>query len=137
MLLGGFGDKMREAAIFLIIFVVLVTLLAGVVRLLGGSFGLDLVDSWFLSLVALALVAPGVLNIHIFASPHTRASATRKLLALIRGVGMLTAATACTIPVLTTIKRHSVFVWGIGLGLLMNFGTLPLEHLLDRQERNR
>jgi hypothetical protein len=124
---------MKEAGIFLIIFAVLVTILAGVVRLLGGSFGLDFGKSWFLCFVALALVAPAVVNIHIFASAQSRTPVPQRLLALIRGIGMLVVAATCTIPIFSTVKDPSVLIWGFGLGFLMNFGTLPLEHLLNRK----
>ena len=124
---------MREASVFLILFLLLVTTLAGVVRLLGGSFGLDFGESWHLSLVALALVAPAVLNIHIFASARSPETAPQRLLALIRGTGLLVAAAACTIPIFTTVKEPLVVMSVFGLGFLITWGTLPFELLFDRR----
>jgi hypothetical protein len=126
-------ELMREIGIFVIVFVLLVTVLAGVIRLLGGSFGLDFGESWYLGYVALAILAPGVLNIHGFASADSQETTAQRLLALIRGLGSLVAAAACIIPIFTTIKDSSVVALGVGIGLVMNVGTLPLEYLCDRK----
>jgi hypothetical protein len=127
---------MREIAIFLVIFAFLVTILGAVIRLLGGSFGLNLGEAWYLALIALALLAPAVLNIHIFANPSGTENAAERILALIRGLGMMTAAFACAIPVLTTGTDRAAVLWGCGIGLLMTFGTLPLEAFFDHRSRH-
>ena len=124
---------MRELGIFAVIFAVLVTLLAGVVRLLGGSFGLNFGEAWFLSLFALVFVAPAIMNIHIFASPNSDESAMQRILALIRAIGMLLSASACALPIVSTIRNPPLVLSAILVGLFMNFGTLPLEYLLNRK----
>ena len=127
---------MREIAIFVAIFAILVTILGAVIRLLGGSWDLDFGESWHLALIALVFVAPGVMNIHTFADASGTDDAAQRILALIRGLGMMIAGLACSIPVFTNVTDRAVFLWGIGIGLVMNFGTLPLEALFDRRRRH-
>ena len=127
---------MREIAIFGAIFAILVTILGAVIRLLGGSWGLDFGESWHLALIALVFVAPRVMNIHTFADASGTDDAAQRILALIRGLGMMIAGLACSIPVFTNVTDRAVFLWGIGIGLVMNFGTLPLEALFDRRRRH-
>lgn len=127
---------MKELAIFFVIFAILVTILGVLIRILGGSFGLNFGESWYLALIALAFIAPAIMNIHIFANPNGTEDTAERILALIRGFGMLIAALACTIPVITSITDRAVFLWGVGIGLLMNFGTLPLEAFFDHRRRH-
>jgi hypothetical protein len=127
---------MREIAIFVVIFAILVTILGAVIRLLGGSFGLDFGESWHLALVALVFVVPGVTNIHAFADASGTEDAAQRILALIRGLGMMIAGLACSIPLFTNITDRAVLFWGFGIGFVMNFGTLPLEAFFDHRRRH-
>lgn len=125
---------MKEAAIILIAFGVVVTFLAGAVWFCGGTFGLHFAESWYLSFIALVFVVPAVLNIHIFASPRSRESAPRRLLALVRAIGMLIVASACIFPMFSIVASRSFLLWGMAIGLLMHFGTLLCEDRLRRRK---
>jgi hypothetical protein len=125
---------MREVAIFLIVFGVLVALLAGIIWLLGGQFGLRFVDAWYLALIALVFLFPGVMNVHHIASPRSPEAGPLRLLALIRGVGMLFASSSCMVPMFTKGVPRSAVLWGAAIGMLMNFGTMLFEDRFKRRK---
>lgn len=123
---------MREVSLFFLVFLILITGLAILVHIFGGSFGLSFGDSWFLAAIALTFLVPALANIHISVSPHGTESKSGRILAFIRGFALCLAAVACATPVLTTIHDHSVILWGGGIGLLITIATVPLEFYFDR-----
>ena len=47
---------------------------------------------------------------------------------------MLISAPACALPVFSTIQSRTVVSGGVILGLIANFGTLPFDDRIRRQE---
>jgi anti-anti-sigma factor len=131
----GAGSLLTELGIFLAIFMVLLLLLVGLIRVLGGSFGLDFGDSWRLALIALVFVVPGIMNIHEFASRSRHAR--YRSLPLIAAIGEFMAALACLVPMFTTFKNPAIVIWGLGIGFVLVFGTPLFANLLDRRASQR
>ena len=123
---------MREILVFLMVFGVLVAILGTVIWLLGGAFDLNLSRSWSLAVVALVFLAPGIANVHVWINRQGNEDSMERSFALIRGIGMIVTGLVCAMPLISNIADRAVFLWGAGIGLLLSFGSMPLEAFLER-----
>ena len=125
-----------ELFVFLLIASVAVLIGAGVLWLFGLPFHLEFKQSVWLAIVGLVFVLPGVANIWIMFRGGDGESPIQRVLAGIRGFGMLLIAVAGGLMfVIANAKMPAVVCLIIGAGMF--FLSLPFTFWLRHREMLR
>ena len=118
---------MFEILIFTVIFIVIASVLAGLIFLSGQSINLSLGDSWYLSVIALAVFFPAVMNFIIFFNRKSEEDLTRRLFALFRGFGMTIIGIIFLCLLFINNFPKAIVYGGFVFGAILWWGLLPFE----------
>jgi hypothetical protein len=116
---------MREFLVFTAILGLVIAVTTGVVYALGGSFGLNLSESWSLAILLVVLVVPGAVCIRLFVIPDPHTTRKARFGNLMRGIGMLVMAIGAALPIFTmavpSSARTGALVSGFALYIISLF----------------
>ena len=125
-----------ELGMFGVIFSAALAVCAGTLWVVGSPFQLEFRDSIAFSFVSLVFMFPAVVNLWVLFRGSDGESIGERVLAGIRGFGML----LCAVTIFAGIATKSVpFAAGVpflALGFLLLFGTVPIEMWIRHRQSN-
>lgn len=122
-----------EIAVFLVIALLAVAVIAAVLWICGAPLGLRFSHAAWYAGVGLAFVLPGAMNVWIMLRGTDRETGGERALAGIRGLCMLVCAAAVVAPFVCSVPTLRPFVLTFSVSFALNIATLPVDDYLHRR----